>query len=382
MNGKTGIESTSCFSMIYALLFISSPIISLFCDMANLHIIPFIQSLSETEIKVADDHLQKSQPLFSDDTNKESKEYLLFKYIISNRQKTITDNDILSHIQIKDLTHLKVHLYNKVLESLTFDKYITNTDIFTPYDSTFFVLKKKLLAFRTQIRVANKGKTEALNELLEQVIHTAKEFELYEILIEALLFKKYFYSLRLGSEEFDKINGEISFYNYCFNASIRTNDSYYQLILNKDFIKALSEKELDKHLRSSIKQMANDYKKTGSQQINYYLHIMQFAYFERERKYKKAIEYCNKLITLLKQSKVVFRSERMGFALDNLSQLKTYIGQYENAAKDARSAQSYYPENSLSYIISKEQEFHAYFYDSEFDKAEKCVNILLAHSSE
>jgi tetratricopeptide (TPR) repeat protein len=350
--------------------------------MANLHIIPFIQSLTEAETRIAEDHLQKSQPLFSDDPGKESKEYILFKYVISNRQHEISDQDILRHIDIRDLTHLKVHLYNKILESLIFDRYITNSLVFNEYDTAVLLLKKKLLEFKINLRSINHGKTDALKELLNTIINDAIEYEAYDTLIEALIAKKYFISIRQGQVEFDRINADIEFYSYCMNAVFYATDCYYKIIISNDLIKSLSGKELDKHIRSSIKKLESDLKKTKSQEINYYLHILLFAESERQKNFKKAIKQCNSLLELLKKSKVIYRRERIGNALLNLCQFKTLTGDYPSAASDARKAKDYYPENSFNYYISIEQEFHAYFYDKEYPKAEICVNILRAHSLE
>src|SRR4051812_18101299 len=120
--------------------------------MANTHIITFIQHLSEIEIKIAGDYLSRSQGLFSDEKNEDSKELQLFRYIISNRSASISDQDILSNIGIKDLSHLKTHLYNKVLESLASDKYLTNSSVFNEFDTVALSLKKKLLIFKINLR--------------------------------------------------------------------------------------------------------------------------------------------------------------------------------------------------------------------------------------
>src|ERR1043166_8378428 len=166
--------------------------------MANQYIIPFLQSLSDVELRVAEDYLQKNQPLFSDGKTTESKELSLFRYIVQNKDKKIGDNEILEKVDIKDLSHLKVHLYNKVIESLTFDKYISNDSVFNENDIASFRVKKLLLFFKIQFRVMNKGKIHAMNELLNDIIEMAKGSEVYDGLTEALLFKKYQVSFRQG----------------------------------------------------------------------------------------------------------------------------------------------------------------------------------------
>ncbi|MGQ0827537.1 MAG: hypothetical protein ACT4ON_03975 [Bacteroidota bacterium] len=347
--------------------------------MANTHINQFIQNLSENEIKLVEEHLQKLKPLFNNESDEEIKYLTVFKLLTTNKNKIFTDDEILKHVPSGRIAALKTNLYQKVLEAFSFDKHISNTGIFNEYDSISFILKKRLLIFKILLRSSNQGKTEALHELLNEIINTAKEYEIYEVLTEALASKKYFKGIRVGIKEFDKINEEIDLYNHCTRAMYNAADCYYRLILNNDFIKSFSKKELDNYFSSTIKQMEFDYKKTKSQQVNYYLHIMYFAKCEREKKYSEAIEYCNKIITMLKKSKVIYRKERMGFILDNICQLKIYTGDYDSAAADAKKAQEYYIKNSFEYIMSKEQELHAYLYINE-TKALVCIGELLEHS--
>jgi tetratricopeptide (TPR) repeat protein len=346
--------------------------------MANPHIISFIQGLSAIESRLVEESLSKSQSLFE---KNEVMEVTLFKYIIQNKKIIVSDEMIIEITGTKRVSDLKNNLFNKVLEALTFDKYITNHSLFNENDIVYFTLKKKLFVCRVSLRALNQDKTEAISELLDEIINKAKEFQIYEILVEALNAKKYFKSIRSGLQDFEKISEELSFYEYCHHALLNANDSYYKLILNNGFVKTLSKVEVNKHLSESIKQMEADYKKTKSEQINYYLHIMHFALAERKKDYSSAISYCNKLIAILKKHKVIYRNERMGFVHDNLSLFKTYLKQYGEATKEAQHAQKFYVENSLNYARSKEQEFYTNFYNENFTNAQKCLNELLNHST-
>lgn len=347
--------------------------------MANTHINQFIQSLSPAEIRVVDDYLQRLKPRIGNEEG-ELKEFQLFKLLISNKNKIITDAEIIEATNTERASSLKSNLYQKVLEAFSFDKHITNVNIFNEYDIISFTLKKKLLTFKILLRSSNQGKTEAMNELLDEVIETAKEYEAYDVLVEALTAKKYFNGIRLGIKEFEAINKDIDSYDYCIKAIHYANDCYYRLILNNHFVKSFLKKDLDKYLEQAIQKMESDYKKTKSQQINYYLHIIYFAVCERKKNYFEAIQYCNKLIGMLKKSKVIYRQERVGFALINMCQFKAYIGNYEAAVIDAKKAQEYYLENSFNSVIAKEQEFYACMYSNNEKQALNCIEKLLEHS--
>lgn len=227
----------------------------------------------------------------------------------------------------------------------------------------------------------NQKRIKTIDSLIDDIITISKKNEVYDTLIEALITQKYFKGIRLGEKEYIAINKEIAHYDYCNKALFEATDSYYNLVLNNEFIKSLTTKELDQMLSNSIKKIELDFKRTKSTQINYYLHFLHFAFEERKENYLKAIEYCNKLIELLKNNHVIFRKERMGYALDNLSHYKTYIGKYSEAAKYSKEAQKYYINGSFNYLTSKKQEFHAHFYNGNMKESNKCVEELLNHST-
>ena len=176
--------------------------------MANPYINQLVQSLSSNEIKIVEDYFQKLKPLFENGDG-ELKELKLFKLLTNNKDKIIDDAEIVEKTQTARANMLKNNLLDKVFEALTFDKHITNTAIFNENDIIAFTLKKKLLVFKILFRSLNQGKTEALYELLNRIIDSAKEYEVYDILIEALTAKKYLKGIRSGINEFDKTNEEI-----------------------------------------------------------------------------------------------------------------------------------------------------------------------------
>ncbi len=347
--------------------------------MAAIHIVKFIQSLNEKEIQVIDDHIQSIYLLSGSNAN-ESKQLKLFRFITTNKERQLTDSELAKHVSTPNLASLKYLLTEKIYDALLLNKHIENKSIFSPREQILFSLKKKILLVKSLYRTLNQGRIETVNFLLVETVNLAKENEVYDILVEALSFQKYLKSIRSGIIEFEKINSEISFYDDCLKCVRNANDAYFRLILNNDFINSLTVKELDQHLRNSIKQMEIDYKKTKSQEINYYLHILQLAFFEHEKNYQQAILYCNKLLNIIKKSKVVYTKDRLGFALANLTQFKVFTGKFKEAAVHAKSAQQFHINNSFNHLTLKEQEFYAHFYAKNNKEALKCTEEMLQHS--
>lgn len=347
--------------------------------MAAIHIVKFIQSLNEKEIQVIDDHVQ-SIYLLSGSNIEESKQLKLFRYIASNKDKPLADTELAKEVGTTNLASLKYLLTEKIYDALLLSKHIENKTIFNESQQIYFTLKKKIILVKTLYRTLTQGRIETINFLLAEVIKIAKENEIYDILVEALTFHKYIKGIRIGVSEFEKINEEITFYDFCLQCIRDANDAYYRLILNQDFISSLSKKELDQHIRNSIKQMEINFKKTKAQEISYYMLILQIALFENEKNFKPAILLCKKLINLVKKSKVLYSKDRIGFAMGNLCIFNVFTGNYKEAAANAKNAQQYHIHSSFNYLTLKEQEFYAHFYASNYKEANKCTEELLEHS--
>lgn len=347
--------------------------------MAAIHIVKFIQSLNEKEIQVIDDHIQ-SIYLLSGSNAGESKQLKLFRFITSNKDRIVTDSELSKHVATPNLASLKYLLSEKIYDALLLNKHLESNAVFSPREQIVFALKKKTLLIKSLYRTLNQGRIETLNFMLAETIKLAKENEVYDVLIEILIVQKQLKGMRTGILEFENVNDQIIFYDQCFKSVQNANDAYYRLILNQEFINSLSKKELDQHIRNSIKQMELDYKKTKAQEVSYYMHFLQIALYENEKNFKQAIIYCKKLILMVKKSKVLYSKDRIGFAMANLTQFNVLIGNYKEASSNAKNAQQYHIQNSFNHLTLKEQEFYAHFYAGNFKEALKCTDEMLQHS--
>lgn len=347
--------------------------------MAAVHIVKFIQSLNAKEIQVIDDHIQ-SIYLLSGSNAEESKQLKLFRFITLNNEREISDAELTKHVSTSNLSSLKYLLTEKIYDALLLNKHIENKTVFNPREQIVFGLKKKILLIKCLHRTLNQGRIETVIFLLAETIKISKENEVYDVLIESLILQKQLRGIRSGVSEYELINKEILFYESCFKAIQTAQDAFYRLTLNKEFVNSLSNKDLEKHLRISINQMEIDYKKTKSQEVNYYKHMLQIALFEHEKNFKEAISYCKKLLTLVKKSTVLYSKDRIGFAMGNLSLFNVLMGNYKEAALNAKNAQQFHIHNSFNHLTLKEQEFFSCFYGNNYKEAIKCTEEMLQHS--
>ena len=348
--------------------------------MAAIHIVKFIQSLNEKEIQVIDDHIQSIYLLSGANSSEESKQLKLFRYVANNKSKTLTDNELIKHVSTANLASLKYLLSEKIYDALLLNKHIQNKAVFNPREQIVFTLKKKLLLIKSLFRTQNQGKIETVNFLLAETIKIAKENEVYDVLIEALIIQKQLIGMRTGISEFENINNQIIFYDKCFKSVQNAIDAYYRLVLNQEFINSLTKNEFEQYIKNSIKQMETDYKSIKAQEVNYYLHILKIALYENEKNFKQAIEYCKKLLLMVKKSTVLYSRDRIGFAMGNLCIFNVFLGKFKDAAIHAKNAQQFHINNSINHLALKEQEFYAQWYAGHYKEAIKCTEDMLEHN--
>lgn len=348
--------------------------------MAAVHIVKFIQSLNEKEIQVIDDHIQSIYLLSGSNSTEESKQLKLFRFVSGNKNRTLTDAELIKHVSTSNLASLKYLLSEKIYDALLLNKHIQNKSIFSPREQIVFTLKKKILLIKSLSRTLNQGRIETVNFLLSETIKTSKENEVFDVLTETLIIQKHLIGLRAGISEYEKINKQIIFYDKCYKCVQNANDAFYTLILNQEFINSLSKKSLEQHIKNSIKQLEIDYKETKAQEVNYYMHILKIALYENEKDFKQALEYCKKLLAMVKNSTALYSKDRIGFAMGNLSLLNVFLNRFKEAATHAKNAQQFHIINSLNYLTLKEQEFYALWYAGNYKPANKCIEEMLEHS--
>ena len=323
-----------------------------------------LNNLNESEKKSINYHF----------TIKDTSEDLLLRRFIETRINPKGSNSKLSVNRM-----LKSRAFDQITDILVSDYHIHHKGNFASQDQILLRLKKKMLLARIISRSLNQNKTGAFKTILSIIITEAEKNELYEVAIEALILKKYAFALKEGTYEVQKIEKKIAHYEMCQKRIYYAGDCYYKIIINNNLLKFKNDRLFHNYILKSIRLLKDDYQTYKSQQINYYLYIILMFYYEKQKKYVLSAKYSKMLFSIVKNSPVLYRDERLGHALINLSQYKTFTENYNEAARYAKESQKYYLENSNSYLLTKEQEFHIYFYHNKYEKASECIIELLEH---
>ncbi len=343
-----------------------------------MNIYDFINRLSQSEIKLVRKALKRDGRIHDE----QATEQLLFEKILENKDSGNSDQYYASLLNINpdnNFSKIKSRLFYKILDIISSDHFIGRDDLLDATDRIGLITMKRLLQLKILRFKKNTTSREVIHHVLNDIIDTAKEYELYETLVDALKFKKSITYNVKAYKEFKKLEDEYFFYRGCYETLSFASDSYKIVVTNQNLISNFTESELDEFINSRIKQLETSQYTTVSTYIQYFYKLLKLVENERKKRYNECIELCNDMLNLLKRSKAIARNNRFGFTYDNLGQYWMLQRNYPNAISTFRRAQEYYAPKTFPYLISKEQEFYACFYGKKYNESRVVLDELLSH---
>lgn len=334
--------------------------------MANHFIDNFLKNLNASESAVITRYLKNNIS-----NAEESKTFEVFQKLTSGEPVRYENKAALNKI--------KSRILEKSLDAIILGDEHARKSL-CEFDQIQFKLKKQIIQYKQLEKTVNDNNMEVINHLLNEVIRESKKYEMYPLLTEALISKKYLKAIRNNRNEFEILNKEIAFYEICSRALYRVNDNYFRLVSETGASRTLKNTEITKWLSRTIKETEKDFRITKAQQVNYYLHIFRFAFYERKKQYKKAIAECKKLIPLLKKYPAIYKTERVGNTYNNLALFSGHLHDYKNALKYVKAARIHFKPGSLNSIITAEHYFLINFYAGNYTNAEEIINVILENS--
>jgi tetratricopeptide (TPR) repeat protein len=304
---------------------------------------------------------------------------------ILDKRKRVLNNKDCSHILFnKDdknrMRVLKSRLKQKVLDALTTDIILDNQT----YDTNVKIsiqLKKKLQQFQL-LMYSNKGNQNIYLKILDDVIKKSKKNELFSIQIEALELKKMRIGFREGMAIFDKYEQLIKMAAKFNESKNHIANCYYKMILmyrtsnpNHEQIKTTLKEYIEKGDKLLFK--------ANSLVGQYYLNIIKCGYYMEIKDYESAIHVMENQLTLLHNSKVVYRKLRVGATYDYLSESYINMGDFNKASESSEKALEYFAPKSTNYIVAQELSFRAKLYGGNLKLAEKLIiEIITAYKDD
>lgn len=262
-------------------------------------------------------------------------------------------------------------LYNRALDILLLDINLHRPEANSEYCKAR-VGCKKMLAQAFMLR--GRGVLTETKILYDAVIEKAKQFELYDELLEALHMKKSLKIIVSKHKEYEVIKKEIENYEAARQLYYRTLDYFDKLVINIEFKANEQNQSL---LLDVIQDIDKDLKKIKSDNVRYFLYYMKIQYFQELNDYERAEIELVKLIDLLKSSTAIYVHFKYANALMNLGENYLRMENYEGCLEQTYKAEKYLNKLSYNYSLLKEIEFYAFFHSGQYDKALKVINEVL-----
>lgn len=343
-----------------------------------MNIYRFIKKLSEEEIKLINKQLNGREK----NREKLTAEAELFTLVLDNEDSLLNDDWIARKLQMQNddaFSKLKSRLFYRILDVFTSDAFLTNSQFVNENEKQNLQIKKRILQLKTLVFKINKTSFEVIQHMMSEITSSAKELEMYDSLVEVLSLKKLLTSNILGYNEFLKADAEIEYFKECASALRKATDYYHIIISNQNLISHFTEEQIIDFMKQKIKMLEADPYTTVSTAIQYYYKLILMAYYEKEKKYADCVDICLDILSLLNRSRAVNRKERHGFVHDNMGNYWMLQRNYDAALRSFRSAMKFYQPDSFPWIISKEYEFYACFYDKRYTECVKIIETMLSH---
>jgi len=274
---------------------------------------------------------------------------------------------------------LKSALKEKVLDFLLTDISADKQQELDEADYAMIKMKKKSAQF--QQLYYSKKRMPMLYGLLDDIIASAKEYEQYFILVEHLKAKKNLVSSKKSDKEFEKLNIEMELGVKCSSIYNKAEHYYGMLKMLVAFSSQLDKQKALRTLKNNIEEVRVGFEFTNSPMVHYYLKNLEMGYYQLQGDYRKARNVCLELLNIVRNSKSVYRRQRIAIVYDNLSQCEYYIGNFNHAAECAREAQKFFNEASENYCVALEQEFYALFAMQQYIQSTDIANKMIASAT-
>lgn len=279
----------------------------------------------------------------------------------------------LKYESIRSFTRLVQRTIAKVEESLILEVNIVRPNAYSQLFTTKFKIRK--LIMQSQILSA-RGLTNQSLKLTESILKAAKQYELYDEIIEALYNKQVLIGLRKGEQFYNRIKKEIHFYENARIALNRTKDKYRSFYAASDFSGIVKDKS--KVLGQLIDEIDKDQKEANSINIKVLSYLLKMEWHFLKNEYHKVDEIGLGLIETLSNNLSVYSMARIGAVYFNLAEAKVSAFDFAKAKKySIKSLDSLKSNITYNLIMAYEFRFLSEFYLENYESSFKLINELL-----
>ncbi len=306
-------------------------------------------------------------------SNQKLKSIAFIELILSDSTLSSTEIQLRLYGKINygSFNKLTSRLKDKIYEVLLFNTNLLNPGNYGKRNQAIFDLRKKLLQSEIMF---SRGMNEELERLLNKVILKAKEYEIYDTLLETLHTKQRYVGFRSGYKANQKIKFEIDHYEKIRTVYNKALDIYNSVSSKINVSSSSTDYEED--LAEAIETLQKDYEFSKSALVGYYYLFLLAEQYQNRNEFFTARQTYNRLKELLEGNISIYTKNRIGNVLINIANNEFLMFSFDQCLLFAKEAMKYLSESTVNVGIIREVEFNALFHSSSFGKAETLIEEL------
>lgn len=324
-----------------------------------------VRALKPEEAALAEKHLSAYDTY---DTPKTSKMFTAYKVILKEpdiqykKLKKIISPDSTA----KSFGQLLNRTINRIKESLILDINIFRKGNYSKVFQKRFQIRKQIVQARI---LKGRGLNSEAVLIYESIIRIAKQFELYDELIEALQFKQNALVNTKGLKAFEEMEEEIEYYTHCRNlytSAFAVYNKYYAVVNFSSTKRGNVEV-----LKETIDKLKKSAEETNSANIESLYYLLSLEYHSLTKNFYENRFIGINFLKLLTNNPAVVSKARQVYVLNLLTENQILLLDFKGAINYAKEAMSLLAGTlNRNLYYSLEHLSHAYFYLQEFDKVE------------
>lgn len=234
--------------------------------------------------------------------------------------------------------------------------------------------RKKLLQGEILL---GRGAYQAGRNLLQQVISTAKKYDLLEeeFQAEMLLYRNL--NIRLGVKDYQKLTERLLEVNQLIADIDEARIRYYSisnLLLNQT-IKPDEKQEV----RATIDRLSELGDRVNHPHIQHFYYLCEVYYLQIDNRDEEAIDFCHKYLRLIAENESLHTSQREAAIYVQLAQAHLRMRHLEQARLQGTKALQMFSPEEMNYLRSMELCFAAAFYANDYPACEQYLAQAMRH---
>lgn len=325
-----------------------------------------VSSLHEEEIKTLQRYLHCFDTI---NENHEPKSERLLNLIIHNNQAELKLFE--KKFTKQAFSMLVLRLYDKVLDTLTFDINIKRPESYSDLVVARMTVRKRLLYTQA---LGSKNQIFENISLYQKIITTAKEYEFFDELLIAMYDLQNLYAALSKYNEFESLSKEIEHYE-----EVRQQVKKAYNTFNKYGIERTMSPEdgsLILQLENILPQLKTHYLLSKSAQTGWFYYRLLIEYHQSKQNYSEGYAACSALLKLQQDSPSIRSGTYMAITYKMSAQFSMFLYNFDEALVSILKAQNFDRKSKHNLNLSFESEFLANFYRGSYQDARFIINGL------